>query len=93
MTDATTFKSVTNWMKSISDNANQDIAIILVGNKCDLVAERKVENAEGLAIAQQFNITYFETSAKDGIGIEEAFNFIIEKCIGEIVELRALAQS
>lgn len=41
-TDKSTFNSVENWMKSITDHASEDICKILVGNKIDLVDERKV---------------------------------------------------
>ena len=36
-TDKSTFDSVENWMKSITDHASEDICTILVGNKIDLV--------------------------------------------------------
>ena len=47
ITDSQSFKSVSNWMKSIAENANQDVAIILVGNKVDLADERQVSSIEG----------------------------------------------
>ena len=42
VTDTKTFQSVSNWIKSILDNAHQDVAIVLMGNKIDLL-ERKIE--------------------------------------------------
>lgn len=86
VTDEVTFKSVTNWMQSISDNTNQAIAIILIGNKVDLKDQRKVMRDEAQELARKHNVDYFETSALDGSGINEAFSFIIEKSIDEIIE-------
>jgi Ras-related protein Rab-1A len=45
----------------------------LVGNKCDLDNKRKVSYEEGKDIARQYNVTFFETSAKDTINIDELF--------------------
>jgi len=48
----------------------------LFGNKCDLVDERKVTQEEIDEFCQKENIDYFETSAKEKIGISEGFEKI-----------------
>jgi len=49
--------------------------LILVGNKID-INQREVTNEEGMNFANERNMKYFETSAKTGFGIDEAFNQI-----------------
>eukprot|EP01090_Pellita_catalonica_P022430 TRINITY_DN8718_c0_g1_i1.p1 TRINITY_DN8718_c0_g1~~TRINITY_DN8718_c0_g1_i1.p1 ORF type:complete len:183 (+),score=31.83 TRINITY_DN8718_c0_g1_i1:506-1054(+) len=47
--------------------------MVLGGNKVDLTEERKVPIAEAQELAKQWNIPFFETSAKDRINVEELF--------------------
>ena len=47
--------------------------IVLVGNKCDLEDKRQVSYKEGKELAEKNDLLYFETSAKDGIGVDEMF--------------------
>ncbi len=74
VTSRKTFNTVKDWISSINDAADKDIKIILVGNKIDL--PREVTNEEGRNMAQKFNIKFFETSAKDNIGITESIKDI-----------------
>jgi len=51
-----------------------DSARMVIGNKSDVDSEdRKVEEAEGKELANKINAEFFETSAKTGKNIEEAF--------------------
>jgi Ras-related protein Rab-8A len=45
---------------------------ILIGNKCDM-EDRCVPHEEGLALADEYDIKFFETSAKQDLNVEEAF--------------------
>jgi len=45
---------------------------ILVGNKCDIdESKRAVPYSKGQALASEFGIKFFETSAKSNINVEE----------------------
>jgi len=46
---------------------------LLVGNKCDLVSERKVSTEDAKEFADQLNLNFLETSAKDSTNVEDAF--------------------
>jgi Ras-related protein Rab-8A len=47
---------------------------ILIGNKCDVSADQRVISVEeGQALAKEYNIHFFETSAKSDINVEKAF--------------------
>ena len=60
-------------MTEAETHANQNVCRILVGNKCDLDSERKVSFQEGKEFADQMNIKFLETSAKQKSNVEEAF--------------------
>ena len=47
--------------------------IILIGNKCDLEAQRDVTYEEAKEFADENGLTFIETSAKTGDKVEDAF--------------------
>jgi hypothetical protein len=49
---------------------------VLVGCKADLEEERAVPTEVARQIAIQKGLHHFETSARNGIGIEEMFRFV-----------------
>lgn len=65
------------WINSIKELAATDVEIALVGNKCDL--EKKVTKEEAVEFANEYNIPYFETSAKDNSNIDEVFIYLAKK--------------
>lgn len=44
---------------------------VLVGNKSDMKESRVIPTNEGENLAKQYNIPFFETSAKTGSNVEE----------------------
>ena len=55
------------------------LPIVLCGNKCDLEKNRQVSTEEGKALAQKYNIGFFETSAKENINITEVFEYVVRE--------------
>lgn len=47
--------------------------IVLVANKIDLANEREVSRKEGEELAKQYEMPFFETSAKNKINVDEIF--------------------
>lgn len=47
--------------------------MIVVGNKIDLCDQRKITTEEGIQYAEEKNVAFIETSAKENINIEAAF--------------------
>ena len=52
--------------------------IVLVANKCDLIS-RKVSVEEGETLARKLGCSFFETSAKEHINIEESFAHLVRE--------------
>ena len=46
----------------------------MIGNKSDLNDERIVSQDEGRMLAKQYEMAFIETSAKENVNIEEAFD-------------------
>ena len=80
VTNLQTYENVKNWITQIREEANPNVIIYLAGNKIDVNdEERAVHPEEGIKIAEEFNLPFFETSAKNGININEIFENLVEK--------------
>ena len=75
-----TFEHVKNWIEDIKFNLNEErkTNIYLIGNKLDL--ERNVTREEGLEMARELGIKYFECSNKLNININEIMAHMIMDC-------------
>lgn len=73
LTDKSTFDSLNDWFIQILTYADQDVNVLLVGNKCDAEDRVVVDQQQIDAFAAQYGIQYFDASAKMGINIETAF--------------------
>jgi small GTP-binding protein len=72
VTNVDTFTQTRQWINSIHENVTDPVAIILIGNKVDMEG-RKVTKEQAQALADEFKVEYFETSAKDGSNVESTF--------------------
>lgn len=63
ITDHNSFDRIRNWASQISENADEDVVKVLVGNKLDNAEERNVKESEGQELAKKHNIPFFESSA------------------------------
>jgi len=77
-----TFEDITGWIKDIRKergNANEqnfekrteDEVLVLIGNKIDKIGQRQVSREEALELANKYNLSYYETSCKQGINLYE----------------------
>ena len=78
ITDKKSFLSITEWLKQIEKHAKENVFKFLVGNKSDLSEERKVTYEEAKEYADKHDLPYIETSAKEGININELFESSIK---------------
>jgi Ras-related protein Rab-2A len=77
-----TLNSIPAWIKCLSQ-CDPGITILIIANKCD-IEDREISFDEGEAYARGLNSTYFETSAANGAGVEEAFGFIAERIFAAV---------
>ncbi|MCP4762787.1 MAG: GTP-binding protein, partial [archaeon] len=57
VTDRKTFESIENWYKE-AKKASSNVTLVLIGNKVDLIRERKVTKEEGKALAKKLKMQY-----------------------------------
>lgn len=82
VTRPATFLNVTNFLQALEKTIQKQIPFILIGNKNDLTHIKKIppENAGELMKAANA-VSFFETSAKTGINVENAFALIGKACL------------
>ena len=74
-----TFMNVDKWIGELKSTGNEDVFILLIGNKSDLEQERQVSTEEVTKKAEQLKIAFCETSALEGKNIEYAFQTVVEE--------------
>jgi Ras-related protein Rab-8A len=87
ITDRKTFDNVSKWMEDIKENIDNKVEVILVGNKIDKTNDRLVKSEEGQALGEKFGVTFFETSAKTGEGVNSAFLNIVKNIYHKIKDV------
>ncbi|XP_042875830.1 ras-related protein Rab-37-like [Penaeus japonicus] len=69
----TSFDNTRAWLAEVHEYAQDDVVIMLIGNKCDVNGERVVRREDGERLAREYNVAFMETSAKTGLNVDLAF--------------------
>jgi Ras-related protein Rab-8A len=80
VTDENSFKNIRNWVRQIEQNAQSNVCKVLIGNKSDR-EDRKVSYEEGTKLAKEYNMQFFETSAKSNYNVNETFTFLTKEIL------------
>mmetsp|Transcript_25100 Transcript_25100/g.17769 ORF Transcript_25100/g.17769 Transcript_25100/m.17769 type:complete len:89 (-) Transcript_25100:188-454(-) len=74
LTKKKTFENLKKeWVKSLQDQAPEDVIMAIVGNKSDLMAQEQVSVQEVKDFALRCKCDYFLVSAKNNNGLNELF--------------------
>ena len=79
ITRKNTFDNIDKWISDLKTNGDQNIAIIIIGNKTDLEDKREVQTDEGIKKSEEYKTAFIETSALNGDNINNAFEELIEQ--------------
>lgn len=78
VTNRESFDSLDHWLKEAADAGAKSPPLAVCANKTDL-GRRSVSEAEGKKWASAHKALYFETSAKDGEGVQRMFESLFSK--------------
>eukprot|EP00347_Sterkiella_histriomuscorum_P011443 403372434 len=83
ITKEQTFSSLSGWLDNLKTHAEQDIVIMLVGNKLDVVQQdpslRQVPNEAAREFAAQEGLRFIETSAVTDNNVKDAFENLLQE--------------
>jgi Ras-related protein Rab-2A len=71
-----TFSHLVSWLEEVRELAdgNNNLTIMLVGNKTDLAHKRVVSTEEGEQFARENGLAFMETSAKTRHNVDQVIN-------------------
>ncbi|XP_048248529.1 ras-related protein Rab-37-like isoform X8 [Haliotis cracherodii] len=73
VTNKASFDNIRAWLAEINEYAQEDVVIMLLGNKADIAGERVIRREDGERLAREYGVAFMETSAKTGMNVELAF--------------------
>ena len=73
ITDEQSFKDIPTWLEEVESHADHDVVQVIIGNKTDLEEKRQVPKEKAQEYADSLGFTYLESSAKQCVGVQEAF--------------------
>lgn len=82
LSDRKSFECARDYWINYLLEKRPDIIMIIVGNKLDL--NREVSEDEGNGLAAQYKTEYFETSALQGTGVDDAFEVLARKYVNTL---------
>ena len=71
VTNEKSFDNIIKWLKDILEGGHKDLIVYLLGNKVDLIDDRKVSYETGLSFAQNKQIKFMEISCKLDLNIRD----------------------
>lgn len=86
-----TFNNLSKWeCEAISIGLDlSNIIVILIANKLDIKSKREVSTKEGKEYAKLKGYQYYETSAKTGSGVNDAFVNLLDSLHCKVLEVRS----
>ncbi|KAH9068163.1 ras family-domain-containing protein [Lactarius deliciosus] len=96
ITDRDSFDSISAYHQQILRvKDTESVPIVLVGNKCDLENERRVNTNEGRFISEDIDCRFVETSAMLGLNVTSAFLDLVRRIRDrnkELLHLRRISR-
>ncbi|KAI0232816.1 Ras-related protein Rab-21 [Lamellibrachia satsuma] len=81
ITSLQSFADVKHWVLELKKNVETPLVMCVLGNKCDLQAQRCVSLQLAQEYATSVGARHFETSALSEEGIHEAFQYVAESLV------------
>jgi len=82
ITNRSSFLHVTDWLSQLDRHRSASVQRILIGNNSHRTDQRQVTREEGATLASKFNMGFFEVSAQNGDGVEDAFLSLVDLVAG-----------
>ncbi|KAM9294424.1 ras-related protein Rab-15 [Gastrophryne carolinensis] len=97
ITSERSYQHIMKWASDVDEYAPEGVQKILIGNKTDEEDKRQVGRNQGIKLAAEYGMDFFETSACTNCNIKESFTRLTELVLTahkeELDDLRILSRS
>ena len=73
-----TFENIEKWLSELRTHGQENMTLMLIGNKTDLAKSREVHTEDAANYAEREQMALIETSALDSSNVNLAFECIIK---------------
>ncbi|XP_049852068.1 ras-related protein rab-11.1-like [Schistocerca gregaria] len=80
-----TFDNIERWLTELRQHTDSNVTLMLVGNKLDLKHLREVNEDRAKSYAEENGLHLVETSAKDNMAVEYAFQKLVTEIYCDVV--------
>lgn len=84
LTNSTSFQNITRWHEESQNYLQKNVPKLLIGNKADLVNERKVRTEDAKELAERLGVEYIETSAKNAQNVKNSFESLTRNILNSV---------
>jgi len=78
----TSFAQVRNWIHDVQLHKRGEVDVCLCGCKCDVdEARRQVPETKARALADEYGVPYYETSAKENLNVAQTFEDLAHRVV------------
>ena len=81
ITDRTSFDSIEGWVNQLFETCEEDVVLMLIGNKFDKQKRRVVSHEEGFTLAEKLKAAFYEASAYTGYNVQISINELINEIL------------
>jgi len=81
VTNVKSYENIKKWINEIKEEISEKVSIVLIANKIDNIAERKISKEQGEKLAKDYDVAFFESSAKTGQGVNESVLYLVQKIV------------
>jgi Ras-related protein Rab-8A len=85
ITSKASFDNIRKWIADVQSYAESHVNIVLIGNKCDLQDQRVIDTEQGRAVAKEYDIDFYEASAKTDLNVREAFDGLVNQVCERVI--------
>lgn len=85
ITSEESFEKLDHWLKDVCELAEPDARKLIIGTKLDLSHKREVDKETVEMYSQSLGIPFIEASAKTGEFVDEAFQFMTNMLVKDVM--------
>ena len=90
ITNKNTFINIKKWIQETDDENPTGAKKLIVGNKIDREENREVTDEMKEKLEKEMDIELIEISAKQGIDVDQPFDKLVEKILGDMTQEQIL---